>query len=403
VHTVPLADERARLAALRRFNILDTPREQPFDDIVEIAAQVTDMPIALINLVDEDRQWGKALVGLESSEAPRDASFCAVTIETGDDVMVVNDTHSDERFAGNPQVLGFPFLRFYAGAPIVDRNGLKLGTVCVADSVPRTLDDGQLGALQALARQAMAQMELRLALDAEREQVRRLQELDRARDLFVSTVSHELRTPLTSIRGWVEILVDDGAGLTPGQRQSLERVDRNARRLERLVEDLLDLTRSDVGVLTIRSDTVDLAGLVRDAVAAMTTAAAATEIEVSASIPATLPIAGDGERLAQVVDNLCSNAVKYTPAGGRIAVSLEARDASAVLRVCDSGIGIPAAEREFLFQRFFRASTATTNHIPGTGLGLAISKAIAEHHGGTIEVGDGDEGGSAFTFTLPVG
>jgi signal transduction histidine kinase len=391
------------MAALRRVQILDTPREQRFDDIVQVAAQVTGMPIAIMNLVDADRQWGKAMVGLESSEAPRDASFCSVTIASGEDVMVVPDTHEDERFADNAQVIGEPYLRFYAGAPIVDRAGNKLGTVCVADRVPRTLDDDQLAALRALARLAMDQLELRLALHAEREHVRSLVDLDRMRDQFISTVTHELRTPLTSVRGWLDLLIEDAGGFGAIQRDAVDRVDRNVDRLIRLVGDLLDLTRSDAGTLSMRSELVELSALTRDAVASMTAGDEAAEVDVRTSIDMSVRVTGDNQRLAQVVDNLCSNAAKYTPAGGRVDIELTERAGRAVLRVIDSGIGIPAAEREHLFQPFYRASTATDSEIPGTGLGLAISKAIVERHGGAIAVGDGIGSGTAVTVTLPLG
>jgi signal transduction histidine kinase len=398
-----LADERGRLAALRRVQILDTPRERRFDDIVEIAAQVTGMPIALINLVDSDRQWGKALVGIDDSEAPRETSFCSVAIASGDEVMVVDDTHEDPRFADNPLVTGEPWMRFYAGAPIVDRAGYRLGSVCVVDRVPRTLDEGQRRALRALARQTMDQLELRLALEADREEVRSLRELDRLRDQFVATVSHELRTPLTSIRGWLDLLIEDAGTLESEERDALQRVDRNVDRLARLVGDLLDLTRADAGVLSMRSELVDLAALTRDAVASLANAEGAADRDVRLTVEPSIRVTGDTQRLARVIDNLCSNAIKYTPPGGRVAVDLGQRDGSAVLRVSDIGIGIPAAEREHLFRPFFRASTATDRGIPGTGLGLAVSKAIVERHGGSIAVSDAEGGGVVFTVTLPLG
>jgi signal transduction histidine kinase len=402
VLTHAAVDESERLYALRRLEILDTPPERRFDDIVQIAAQICDTPIAIMNLVDADRQWGKALVGVESSEAPREASFCSRTIASGDDVMVVHDTYEDPRFSDNPMVLGDPHLRFYAGAPITDRNGYRVGSVCVCDRVPRTLDEDQLAALQALARQAMGQLELRLTLDAERERVRRVHELDRIREQFISTVTHELRTPVTSIRGWLDVLAEDAEELTGGQREAIERIDRNVGRLDRLVGDLLDLTRSDVGSFSIRPEHVDLAELTREAVASMARGREASELDVRSSVPASLVVVGDAQRLAQMIDNLCSNAAKYTPAGGRIEVDLSRRGDHAVLRIADSGIGIPATERDYLFQRFFRASTAIDSQIAGTGLGLAIAKAIAERHGGSIAVGDGIDGGTAFTVALPV-
>jgi signal transduction histidine kinase len=400
--TAPTAEaERARLRSLRRYDILDTPRERRFDDIVEIAAQIAGTPMAIINLVDADRQWGKAMVGLDDTEAPREDSFCARTIEWNDEVMIVPDTHEDPRFADNPMVLGDPHLRFYAGAPITDRDGYRLGSVCVADRVPRTLDDEQKSALAALGRQAMAQMELRLALRTERDQVEQLQELDRMRDQFVSTVSHELRTPLTSIRGWLDLLIEESEGMDPMHASALERVGRNTDRLIRVVSDLLDLQRDDAGDLSMRAETVDLSSCVRDAVHAMETSEAAAGLTIDASVADGVCVVGDSSRLAQVIDNLCTNAVKYTPGDGTVGVSLQRANGNAVLRVVDSGIGIPADERSHLFERFFRASTATDRGIKGTGLGLAISTAIVERHDGTIAVGDGDRGGTAFEVRLP--
>jgi signal transduction histidine kinase len=396
------ADERARLAALYATQLLDTPRERRFDDLVEVAAEVCGTPIAVMNLIDHDRQWGKAMVGLDDSEGPRSESFCAVAIETPDQPLVVHDTHEDPRFVHNAMVVDDPNLRFYAGAPIIDREGFALGTVCVADRTPRELTDGQLDALAALARQAMGQIELRRALEQERESVRRLVELDRLRDQFLSTVSHELRTPLTSIRGWLDLLTEDLGDLPPDQLNMLERVDRNAGRLGRLVDDLLELTRSDAGKLRLDLTAVDLSALVNDAVASMLNSRQAEDLVITAEIAPGVSLEGDFPRLAQVVDNLCSNAAKYTPHGGRVDVRLLARHGTAIISVRDSGIGIPADEREHLFQRFFRASTATDARIPGTGLGLAISKAIVEAHGGSIAVGDGFDTGTAITVVLPL-
>jgi diguanylate cyclase (GGDEF)-like protein len=156
------AEEQARLAALYQLEILDTPREEPFDDIVAVAAAICDTPIAIINFVDADRQWGKALVGLESSEAPRAASFCAQTIESNDGMLVVPDTLADPRWADNPQVVGEPGLRFYAGAAVRTGDGHALGTLCVADTTgPRDLDARARAALTALARQTAALLAMR--------------------------------------------------------------------------------------------------------------------------------------------------------------------------------------------------------------------------------------------------
>ena len=154
------ANEAKRLAALRHYGLLDTSAEQSFDDFAQLASLICDTPIALVTLVDADRQWFKAKVGLEVSETPREQAFCTYAI-LGRQVMVVEDATADVRFAGNPLVLSDPNIRFYAGAPLIDREGFGLGTLCVIDRQPRQLTEERRRALEALARQVVAQCEFR--------------------------------------------------------------------------------------------------------------------------------------------------------------------------------------------------------------------------------------------------
>lgn len=157
-------NEALRVSALHRYAILDTLAERSYDDVVMLASQVCQTPIALISLVDTDRQWFKAKVGVEATETAREVSFCAHAIVCPDQPLIVSDARNDARFADNPLVLGEPNIRFYAGAPLVLPTGEALGTVCVADSKPRELGPEQLEALGALSRQVVALLEMRRLL-----------------------------------------------------------------------------------------------------------------------------------------------------------------------------------------------------------------------------------------------
>ncbi|GAA3147195.1 hypothetical protein GCM10010466_42750 [Planomonospora alba] len=248
-------------------------------------------------------------------------------------------------------------------------------------------------------------------LAAEREQVRRLRELDRMKDELVAVVSHEIRSPIAVIRTYADMLLD-GPGLDDEQRMFAGVIDRRSTHLQHLVEDLLDLARLDSGQLAVDPRPLSLNRLVRQAVDDHRAAAEAKHLSVEVGLERHLPVSADPVRLRQVLDNLLSNAVKYTPEGGAVTVIAgcsgriggdgECRSGTVTLTVADTGIGIPAEEHEQLFSRFFRASSAHEAGIKGTGLGLAITKAIVEAHGGTIDAAPRDGGGTVFTVRLPV-
>nr|WP_243851500.1 ATP-binding protein [Modestobacter marinus] len=243
---------------------------------------------------------------------------------------------------------------------------------------------------------------------------------ERLKDQFVSLISHELRTPLSSILGYLELVLDDpDQPLTDEQRQYLGTVERNAQRLLRLVGDLLFTAQVDAGRLTLQPEDVDLAGIVRSAEETARVTAAARGVAVTVDAPdGGLTVSGDALRLGQACDNLVSNAVKFTPAGGRVALRLrtawrgtdgELTDVPAaggtrvaVLSVSDTGVGIPNGEQGRLFTSFFRASTARRNAVPGVGLGLTITKAITTAHGGTLDVASAEGRGTTFTLALPL-
>jgi signal transduction histidine kinase len=231
----------------------------------------------------------------------------------------------------------------------------------------------------------------------------RLRELDKLKDEFVSLVSHELRTPLTSIRGYIELLQDDAETSDDEQRRRyLEVVDRNSERLLELVSDLLFLAQIEAGKLGIERGQVDLSKIVDECIETSSPVADSRGVELVARVDRVARLEGDRARLAQVLDNLVSNGLKFTESGGRVEVRLRAENGTAVLEVEDDGVGIPTDEQEHLFERFFRSSTATMNAIPGTGLGLTITKAIVERHGGRIEIESSENAGTTVRVQLPL-
>ncbi len=226
-------------------------------------------------------------------------------------------------------------------------------------------------------------------------------ELERMRDAFVATVSHELRTPLTSISGFIEMLQDEEHGLGESGKTYLDVIRRSTDRLHHLVEDLLLVAQIEAQRVEMRRDPVDLGALTERAVEAVRPWASEKRVEVEIEAGDVPTILGDERRIAQVLDNVLSNAVKFSREGGRVRVELGGDGTHARLVVTDTGIGIPADEQGHVFSRFYRARAANDLAVPGTGLGLAITRALVDQHGGTIELESQVGEGTTVTVTLP--
>jgi PAS domain S-box-containing protein len=242
----------------------------------------------------------------------------------------------------------------------------------------------------------------REALEREQAANEKLRELGAMKDDFVALVSHELRTPLTSIRGYLELVLDGPDDLSKQNGEFLGIVDRNAARLERLVDDLLFMARLGSGKLELYLQDADLAALARESVGAATPRASAQAVELQCAVEEVPAVRGDPVRLAQLLDNLISNAVKFTPDGGHVDVRVFPQNGDVAIEVADTGIGISAKEQGQLFQKFFRTSAAGERAIQGTGLGLSISKAIVEAHAGRIELESEENIGTTIRVLLPI-
>src|SRR6266576_125718 len=226
-------------------------------------------------------------------------------------------------------------------------------------------------------------------------------QLDRLRDALIATVSHELRTPLTSIIGYLELLGTGPDQLSAEDAGYIEVVSRSAVRLQHMVEDLLFLAQLDAGSFSLELCDADLVELAGEAIEAARPAAEAKNLIVTLEHDQPAVVSVDANRIGQALDNLISNAIKFTPEGGKVHLLIENRGTAYTLHVTDTGYGIPASEQERLFERFFRSTTASANPVPGTGWGLTIAKANIESHGGSIGFDSTEGKGTTFSVSLP--
>jgi len=268
----------------------------------------------------------------------------------------------------------------------------------------RPWTEAEVSAVEAVAADVGRGLHHARLYEAENRLVDELRGVDQVKSDFLATVSHELRTPLTSIAGYIEILRDRTAGpLTTAQEQMLDSLDRNTARLRHLIEDVLTLSKIESGAFTSRMRPVSLTEIVSAGVMALQPAAAARGLTLSwQDTDRRLMVSGDSAQLDRLVMNLLSNAVKFTPEGGSVSVGTGCDGGLAVLRVSDTGIGIPERDHHELFTRFFRASNAVEESIPGTGLGLAIVRTILANHHGDLDVISLEGKGTTVTVRIPL-
>ena len=407
--------EQARLAALYGYEVLDSPQEAAFDRIVSMAARLFGTPMAMVSLVDADRQWFKAKCGLDASETPREFSFCAHAM-LDSAPMVVCDATRDPRFRSNPLVTGEMSIRFYAGAVIRSTSGLPLGTLCVIDTQGREPPTPELlETLQDLAFLVSEQLEFRALAAArtrtEREHQKQLeaatqaaQAANRAKSDFLAQMSHEIRTPMNLIMGMNALLLE--SPLNDRQRQHIEISYRNVRRLLRLINGILDLSKVEAGELVFHDAPFDLGEHLSECVATISDAIerAGLELETSISENTWRYWSGDAERLQQVLLNVVGNSIKFTETG-KVTVTVGPETSSngqpgLRFEVTDSGCGVPKDKSALIFEPFRQVEETLRRTREGTGLGLSIAKTLVERMGGRIWLEETPEPGAKFVFTV---
>lgn len=397
------SDEKQRLESLHSYQILDTLPEQEYDDVVRIASQVCGSAIALVSLVDVDRQWFKAKVGVDVDQTPRDWAFCAHAILKPGEILHVSDATQDVRFADNPLVLSDPRIRLYAGSPLISSDGQPLGTLCVIDNYPRELSEDQLQSLAALSRQLVSLLELRREKQnlelAKAELLRSNQELSE----FAQIVSHDLKEPLRGLSALAGILLQEYRERLDDQgRDLLSKLDESSRRMNIRVDTLLEYAQ--VGRRSVKRKPVDM-NEVMDAVAGyLSELIREHQAEIRwHNLPT---VQGDRALLEQALQNLVINAIKYNHSspkrivvGTQVVADSHSESPAPVFFVSDNGIGIDKKYHHSVFGMFRRLHLAE-EYGGGSGAGLAITKKIIESHGGKIWIDPDFSSGTCFWFYL---
>lgn len=395
-------NEPERLAALKRYNILDTLPEHAFDDATKLVSYICGVPIAHISFIDENRQWFKSEIGIGVSEVPREISFCQYTI-MDTKLVEIPDTFLNEQFRDDPNVVDGFKIRFYAGIPLTTPDGYNIGTICAIDHTTKELNDNQRNALSIIAKHVINQLELRtknIELDTQKK-IAELAVL--AKDSFLANMSHEIRTPLNAVIGFTDLLAQ--TKLDKLQRDYIDSVQIAGENLLLIINDILDLSKIESGNLAIEAQPFNLKKTLKH-VYDLLKVKASPAVEFNLFLDADMPemVIGDHGRLNQILVNLTGNALKFTEEG-EVTISVKKIDETAdyySLRfsVKDTGIGIPEDKLKTIFDRFTQAEESTTRRFGGTGLGLNIVKQLIEMQNSQIHVKSKENRGSEFFFQI---
>ena len=389
------ANEDQRLATLREYRILDTAPDERFDRLTAFAADLFGVPVALISLIDSERQWFKSHHGLPVSESPRSISFCAHTI-LDDEPLVIEDAAEHPLFRHSPLVNGSSGLRFYAGVALTAANGQRLGTLCVGDSRPRHFQDQDVIRLQHLAAIASDELELHRA------RVRADETTNQLKRQLLSSMNHEFRTPLNAILGFSQILeMNMGQRLGREELEYVGAMKTAGETLLRLSDSMMTMAQIEAEAVPFGIETMGAQSLVEEVYALHLPAATLNRVTfIRRACISAACLQADHSHLLRILGNFISNAFKFTAPGGEVTLGCASEAGRVMFYVDDTGCGIPAARQREAFQAFNRLGREGST-VAGLGLGLAIASRLALAMQGDIGFESREGVGSRFWVSLP--
>jgi len=389
-------DERERLIAVRSYNLLDTLPEKDFDNITSLAANICDVPICLITLLDAERNFLKSCYGVSLTESPRETSFCGHAILEENKIFIVEDARKDERFKNNPLVTSMKAI-FYAGVPLINPEGYPLGTLCVFDTKPRTLSKKQKLTLVALAHQVVnlfdARKRNRILLTLQDELKERNEELKH----FAGIVSHDMKMPLANIIITSDILRTKYGSLLDKQgNEYLDYLKQSSFTLSEYITGLLDHYESNK-TAAAKKETFDTQDLLEEIIELLN-----IDVDCEINLPdENMEMHANKSALEQIILNLVANSLKYNDKD-KIKIDIDCyKDTDYYyFSVTDNGIGIPTEELDHIFELF-----ATTNNIDrygkkGHGIGLSTVKKLVDKLNGEVKISSKLGEGTTFEFSI---
>ena len=396
--TLPFPENEAdRLIALRSYNIFDTAEESDFDAIASLASAICGVPIALITFIDEKRQWFKSHKGTEFTENLRELSFCTHVIASDDDILIIPDARTDERFVDNPMVTGETQVTFYAGVPLVNEDGFALGTLCVIDQQVQRLTDDQEQALKTLGRQVIDKLELRRKVASLEKANQDLLNSNVLIQKFASMAAHDIKNPLSSILLTSQALKIRQEKL--GDEGCLRLVDLNitsTKNLLELVEEMLAYSKSP-SLLLAKKQNFELNSLINKVISLLAVPENVAIILPNQSHKLYFSIIA----LEQILINLLSNAIRYTnKEKSYIKIRFEQDDDFYRLEVEDNGVGIAEQYHEKIFANNFTLKITDRYNKKGSGIGLSTVKDLLNVLNGNIYVKSVPGEGATFFIVI---